>query len=206
MSRTFILQLLLITSLVVLFASCSQNENPSSPSQADQQITLTKPTPSQTYTATHSQLGSATSYILGAPNGLNFELNKHTACTGLGSFSGTGTLTFFGLIGDKIREHCGYGGTGSIQIINCSLVTPADCMGVVEKLGFQNGNYKYRVHIGTANSQGTITGGLPTFTMTFNNVRFWIQKASLNSNNWSTVFNASSTPNGVNYQIITSQP
>ncbi len=207
MSRTFSYLILLAVSVVLFLYGCAQTENPASPQTNNNGDVLSKPGGGNpTYTAAHSQLGSATSYITGAPSGLNFEYNNRTACTGLGTFTGTGSLTFFGLISDKIREHCGYGGTGSIQINNCSLSIPADCFGVIEKISFQNGSYRYRVTIGTASSQGTITGSLPTFTMNFNEVKFWIARASLNGNNWTTVFNANSIPNGVSYQIITSTP
>lgn len=194
--KTAITSLLLFA--MILFASCSQNDAPTNVSSNRAVETAKKPPSGPMYTAQHSQYNNSTSYISGSITGMT-----EASCVLSG---GTGWVTFYGNIGDAIRLRCGYGGSGPIQIYATSGFVNDACIMTTEKIWFTNGSYKYFIFIGNASHQGPVSSGLPNAIITMNNLPFWILRAPVKNNNWSTVHGYGDPPNGVSYMITTTSP
>ena len=212
MPRVKIFTAVFVFLSVLVLGGCSQDESPTAARDQDSHTTSLLKPPNQTPTyvkATHSQLGSATSYIDGILPAMTVDFyGSNSNCSNLGTLSGNGTLTFHGLIADKIRSLCGFGGSGDIPISCSSLIHP-DCYGTAfQYIDFQNGGDNYQVIVGLPSSNlGTVTGSTPTtLTVTFDNRKFKLLRYRGNPMSFTMLWNTSDVPNSVSYQIVTSTP
>lgn len=198
MSRSTAVKTLFVVALVILFASCSQNENPTSTSSSSQVEILAKPPNQPTYSAAHSQLGSVASYVSGTVTGMRYFQGVVEKLAGKPTSGAPGTLTFHGLVGDKIRELCGYGGSGNITITGSLRLYAYDGVAAVSWFEFGNNGVGYVLRIGWGQAGGSISGSFATSsTVTFDNQNF----AILGGGTW--LWTESRTPNGVSFVINT---
>lgn len=211
MTRASFPFLLIFTSFVFLFASCSQEDQPSSPTTTSGESILAKPGGGNpTYTATHSSYNSATSYVSGTISGMthsNGGISKDKV-----------SVTFHGFIAAKIRAVTPIGGSGSLSLNGLLNINDISAYTQPNSAGWNfsfrwpqtNSGTLYHVYIGGIVSpyHGTISGTFPApAEIVFDANPFQIQTFSKGNTTVLWGYNSwSSSTESVSVKVNTSSP